>query len=59
VLRPPYQTLRRLTEGFLAAAIARGQLDPSKIQTLMSDLGPSIGLFKGGVIVFTVSGEKP
>jgi hypothetical protein len=61
VLQPPYKTLRRLFDGFLAAAVARGQRDEAEISPWLSDIAAldAAGLFNDGVIVFTASGEKP
>ena len=60
VIRAPYKTQRRLTEGFLASAIACGQLDRAEIDTLLKDLEAldQARLFNDGVVIFTASGEK-
>jgi ubiquinone/menaquinone biosynthesis C-methylase UbiE len=61
VLRPPYKTYRRLMDGFLDSAIARGQLAETEISAWLNDIAAlnDAGLFNDGVVVFTASGEKP
>lgn len=60
LLRTPYKTFRKLLDGFLAAAVARGQLVESEITAWLNDLAAldDAGLFNNGVMVFTASGEK-
>ena len=61
VIRAPYKTLRRALDGFLASAVARGQLVETEISSWLSDLAAldEAGLFSDGVMVFTAIGEKP
>jgi ubiquinone/menaquinone biosynthesis C-methylase UbiE len=60
VLRPPYKTFRFALDGFLAAAVARGQLTENEISSWLNDLAvlDEAGLFNVGIIVFTARGEK-
>lgn len=48
-------------DGFLASAIARGQLTENEISSWLADIAAldEAGLFNDGVMVFTAIGEKP
>lgn len=61
VIRPPYQTFRRVLDGFLASAVARGELTEAEVASWIDDIAAldRASLFNNGVVVFTASGEKP
>src|SRR5579863_5505137 len=61
VLRTPYNTWRRIFEGFLASAVVSGQLMDKEIGSWLTDCAELAerALFNFGVVVFTVTGEKP
>jgi ubiquinone/menaquinone biosynthesis C-methylase UbiE len=61
VIRPPYAMFQRVFAGFVASAVASGQLDRAEIDSWLGELAAlnKSGLFNSGVTVFTATGEKP
>lgn len=60
IIRPPYEMYRRIFDGFIAAAVARGQLAQAEIDPWLGDLAAlnEAGLFYHGVTVFTATAVK-
>jgi ubiquinone/menaquinone biosynthesis C-methylase UbiE len=61
VLKPPHQFFVRVNEGFLSAAVARGELIQTEVDAWFADLAElaEAGMFTNGIVAFTVGGEKP
>jgi hypothetical protein len=61
VIQPSYQMFKRITSGFISAAIGRGEVPQAEADAWLADIAElaSAGVFTSGTVVFTVRGEKP
>jgi hypothetical protein len=61
VLKPPFQFLVRVNRGFLSAAVSRGDLIQTEVDSWLADLAAlaEAGRLTNGIVGFTATGEKP